>query len=178
MAVAALVGLAAGKRGVLAHPERHTRLWRVLCLVGFPVGLAGAVMFATTGGTTGLDAVALALTVLTAPLLAAAYVATLFQVFPTRLGAAVSRALAPAGRLALSNYLGQSVICAVIFTGWGFGLIGRVSPLTAVLVAVAVFAAQVLISAWWMRRHHYGPVEWLLRAVTNASVPPWRRAAA
>ncbi|MGK5741144.1 DUF418 domain-containing protein [Micromonospora sp. URMC 103] len=172
------VGLAAGKRGVLAHPERHTRLWRTLCWAGYPLGLAGAVLFATTGGTTGLDPVALALTVVTAPLLAAAYVATLFQIFPTRIGDVLSRTLAPAGRMALSNYLGQSVICAVVFTGWGFGLVGQVSPLAAVLVAVAVFAAQVAASAWWMRGHHYGPVEWLLRALTNATVPPWRRAAA
>ncbi|MEV6376266.1 DUF418 domain-containing protein [Micromonospora musae] len=173
-----LVGLAAGKRGILSEPQRHTRLWRRLCLVGYPVGLAGAVVFAGTGGTTGLDPVALALTVVTAPLLAAAYVATLFQLFRTRPGGTLSRALAPAGRMALSNYLGQSVICAVIFTGWGFGLIGQVSPLVAVLVAVAVFALQAVVSAWWMRGHHYGPVEWLLRALTNATVPPWRRRAA
>ncbi|MER7889940.1 DUF418 domain-containing protein [Micromonospora sp. NPDC094482] len=173
-----LVGLAAGKRGILANGDRHTRLWRVLCWVGYPVGLAGAVLFASTGGTTDLNPVALAVTVVTAPLLAAAYVATLYRIFPTRAGGWLARALVPAGRMALSNYLGQSLICAIIFTGWGFGLVGRVSPLTAVLIAAAVFAAQVLASAWWMRRHHYGPVEWLLRAVTNAALPPWRRAEA
>ncbi|WBB67938.1 DUF418 domain-containing protein [Micromonospora sp. WMMD812] len=170
-----LVGLAAGKRAVLADGDRHTRLWRVLCWVGYPVGLAGAVLFASTGGTTGLDPVALAVTVVTAPLLAAAYVATLYRIFPTRAGGRLSRALAPAGRMALSNYLGQSVICAIVFTGWGFGLIGHVSPLAAVGIAAAIFAAQVVASDAWLRRHHYGPVEWLLRALTNAALPPWRR---
>jgi len=170
-----LVGLAAGKRGVLADAGRYPRALRTLQLVGYPVGLTGGIVLAATGGTTGLNMFAIAVTVVTAPLLSAAYVASLLQVFHSRAGRRVVAALAPAGRMALTNYLGQSVICAIIFTGWGFGLIGHVSPLTAVLVAVLVFAVQLLGSAWWLGRHRYGPAEFLLRAVTNAAVPAWRR---
>ncbi|GAA1863027.1 DUF418 domain-containing protein [Asanoa iriomotensis] len=172
-----LVGLAAGKRRLLAEAHRHRRALSIVQLVGYPVGLAGAVVLASTGGTTGLNMAAVALTVVTAPLLSAAYVATLLRFFGTPSGHRVAAALAPAGRMALTNYLAQSVVCAVVFTGWGFGLIGDVSPLAAVGLAVVIFAAQAVVSARWLAAHQYGPVEWVLRAATNAHRPRWSRAA-
>ncbi|GAB3842755.1 DUF418 domain-containing protein [Dactylosporangium cerinum] len=90
-------------------------------------------------------------------------------------GARIAATLAPAGRMALTNYLSQSLLCVLLFTGAGLGLIGTVPPLGVLAIAFAIFAAQLPVSAWWMRRHRYGPVEWLLRAVTNAEWPAWRR---
>ena len=87
----------------------------------------------------------------------------------------LARGLAPAGRMALSNYLMQSVVCAFLFTGWGLRLSGSVSPGVGLLIAVAIFLAQLPLSAWWLRRHAYGPVEWLLRALTIGAWPAWRR---
>ncbi|MBE1484563.1 DUF418 domain-containing protein [Plantactinospora soyae] len=170
-----LVGLAAGKHRVLVDAARYPRALRTLQLVGYPIGLTGGLVLAATGGTTELNMFAVAVTALTAPLLGAAYIATLLQVFHSRSGQRLVAVLAPAGRMALSNYLGQSLICAIIFTGWGFGLIGHVSPLGAVLIAVAIFLAQLLVSAVWLGRYRYGPAEFCLRAVTNAEVPAWRR---
>ncbi|GAA3749252.1 DUF418 domain-containing protein [Plantactinospora mayteni] len=170
-----LVGLAAGKRQVLADAGRHRRALRIVQYVGYPVGLAGGVVLASTGGTTEMNMFALAVTVLTAPLLTAAYVGTLLEFFRTRPGQRLSAVIAPAGRMALSNYLGQSAICAILFTGWGFGLVGHVSPLTVVLVAVAIFLLQLLVSARWLATHRYGPAEYCLRAVTFAARPTWRR---
>ncbi|MDW5323582.1 DUF418 domain-containing protein [Plantactinospora sp. KLBMP9567] len=170
-----LVGLAAGKRQVLADAGRYRRALRIVQYVGYPVGLAGGVVLASTGGTTRLNMFAVAVTVLTAPLLTAAYVGTLLEFFRTRPGRRLAAVLAPAGQMALSNYLGQSVVCAILFTGWGFGLIGHVSPLTAVLLAVAIFLLQVLVSARWLATHRYGPAEFYLRAATNAAWPAWRR---
>ncbi|MBN1170598.1 MAG: DUF418 domain-containing protein [Micromonosporaceae bacterium] len=171
-----LVGLAAGKRRMLAHGLRRPASGlRLLMWIGYPIGIAGSAAFAAAGGTTSPDLLVLAVAVLTAPLLAAAYAATLLQACGTSWGRRVCGVLAPAGRLALTNYLGQSLACALIFTGWGFGLVGRVSPLAALLVALAIFAIQLLLSAWWLTRYQYGPVEWVLRAVTYAASPAWRR---
>jgi len=77
--------------------------------------------------------------------------------------------------MALTNYLSQSLICALIFTGLGLGLIGQVPPAGVLAIALGIFAAQLVLSARWMRTHRYGPVEWILRAVTNAQWPAWRR---
>ncbi|CFL92133.1 Predicted membrane protein [Bordetella pertussis] len=89
-------------------------------------------------------------------------------------GARLARWLAPAGRMALTNYLLQSLVCAVLFTAWGLRWVGTLAPLSVLGLAVLVFALQLPWSAWWLRRHAYGPVEWLLRALTLARWPAWR----
>ncbi|MFD7318555.1 DUF418 domain-containing protein [Streptomyces sp. NPDC059883] len=167
-----LVGLAAGKRRVLADPARHAGKLRLIQLIGFPVGLAGS-LFYTFGGHDNLFANAAHL--ITAPFLTAAYVATLLRVFRTARGARLAEALARPGRMALTNYLSQSLLCGLIFTGIGLGLIGRVPYAPVAAIAVVIFSVQVVWSAWWMRRFRMGPVEWLLRAATQWERPAMRR---
>ncbi|MER7207596.1 DUF418 domain-containing protein [Streptosporangium sp. NPDC000239] len=170
---ACLVGLAVGKRRLLADSDRHTATLRQIQWVGFPVGILGAIFYAHStwsGGTSVHHMLGQAVDLITAPLLAAAYVATLLRVFPR--APRLTSVLVPPGRTALTNYLSQSLICSLIFTGYGFALIDRLSPLAVSSIAVAIFAFQAAASGMWLRSHRYGPVEWLLRWFTN-----WRRPA-
>ncbi|MGQ5261401.1 DUF418 domain-containing protein [Micromonospora sp. ZYX-F-536] len=166
-----LVGLAAGKQRMLAEVPAHLPLLRRIEAVGYPVGLAGATLFAVGGGTSNLTG--LMVSVITAPFLAAAYAATMLRLFHRR--RRVADVLAPVGRMALTNYLGQSLACVVIFTGVGFGLAGHTAPAQVLLVALALFAVQLAASAWWLRRFRYGPAEWVLRGWTNRERPAMRR---
>ncbi|WP_242625105.1 DUF418 domain-containing protein [Krasilnikovia cinnamomea] len=172
-----LFGLAAGKRGLLARPIHATVLRRTQ-LIGFPIGLAGACLYAhaTTHwtGTAG-EAYAVAIDVLTAPALAAAYAATLLRLIRGRHGQRIADLLAPAGRMALSNYLAQSAVLAFIFTGYGLAEIGRLSPASVLVLVLVLYTIQLYASAIWMHTHAYGPLEWFLRAATHLTVPPWRR---
>ncbi|WP_219469257.1 DUF418 domain-containing protein [Nonomuraea rhizosphaerae] len=168
---ACLVGLAVGKLGVLRDPSAHTATLRRIQWAGFTLGLSGAAVYTMSAWNGGVNKFfGEAVDLVTAPLLAAAYAATFLRLLPY--APRIGRALAAPGRMALSNYLAQSLLCAVIFTGYGLALVDRVSPPLEVLIAVAVFAAQVFFSRWWLRSHRYGPVEWLLRAVTY-----WKRPA-
>ncbi|WP_406142943.1 DUF418 domain-containing protein [Streptomyces anulatus] len=172
-----LVGLAAGRRGALADTDRHPRLLRRLQWAGFTAGLLGAVVYADASlnhPESAYQLFALGLDVITAPLLAAAYAATVLRLVHGRCGRTVVTALAPAGRMSLTNYLGQSLVCALLFTGFGAALIGRVPPIGVAVIALTLFAAQTVASRWWLTRHGYGPLEWLLRAWTTLSIPPWR----
>ncbi|MGB3816728.1 DUF418 domain-containing protein [Achromobacter pulmonis] len=176
-----LAGYALGRRQALADPWRQPRVLWLLCALGALPGLAGSAAYATAA----LPSMALlweipglALGLFTAPLLSMSYAAALLLAMRTRPGAWLARTLAPAGRMALSNYLMQSVVCAFIFTGWGLRLSGGVSPGAALLIAGAIFGAQLPFSAWWLRHHAQGPVEWLLRALTLGAWPAWRRVAA
>jgi uncharacterized protein len=83
--------------------------------------------------------------------------------------------LAAVGRTALSNYLLQSVICTTIFYSYGFGLYGRTGWLAGVVLAFLIFAVQVPVSLWWLRRFRFGPVEWLWRSVTYGKRQPMRQ---
>ncbi|MFE1413055.1 DUF418 domain-containing protein [Streptomyces sp. NPDC058746] len=169
-----LLGLAAGKRGVLRDPAGNGPFLRRLQWVGFPVGIAGGLVWAHAAqghSGTAYQLVAVAVDVVTAPLLAAAYAATVLRLLTGPQGRRMAAVLAPAGRMTLTNYLTQSLVLSFVFTGFGAGLVGRLAPAYAALTALALFAAQAVFSRWWLARHRYGPVEWLLRAVTLARRP-------
>ena len=173
-----LLGLAAAKSNYFeGSADKRRQLWLAL-LIGAPVGLAGALCYSHLSATpsqVGPSVVGLAIGILTAPALACAYAAALLLVLQRTKGVAVGAWLAPAGRMALTNYLVQSLVCAVVFTAWGWGLIGRLAPLTVTLIALALYFAQLGLSRWWMRHHVFGPVEWLLRAVTHWQWPAWQK---
>ncbi|MEM1217104.1 MAG: DUF418 domain-containing protein [Bacteroidota bacterium] len=65
------------------------------------------------------------------------------------------------GRLSLTNYLMQSLICLVLFAG--FDLYAQLLPSTLVLIVCAIYSAQTVFSYWWLRRFRQGPMEGLWR---------------
>jgi uncharacterized protein len=83
--------------------------------------------------------------------------------------------LAAVGRMALTNYLLQTLICTMIFYGHGLGYFGYVNRLGQLVIVVAIWIGLLLISPWWLRRYQYGPVEWLWRSLTYRSLLPIRR---
>jgi uncharacterized protein len=84
------------------------------------------------------------------------------------------RFFAPVGRMALSNYLSQSVICVFLFYGWGLGWYGSVGPTGSLGLTFLVFAAQLAASAWWLQRFRFGPAEWAWRSLTYGKMQPFR----
>ncbi len=83
--------------------------------------------------------------------------------------------LAPVGRMALTNYLAHSALFVLLFYGIGTGLLGRVGTAGSVLMCLIIFAAQIELSAWWLRRFRFGPMEWLWRSLTYGRAQPMRR---
>ncbi len=74
--------------------------------------------------------------------------------------------LAPYGRMALSNYLLQSLIGTFILYGWGLGLLGEVHQWQMFLISLVVIFLQVALSKRWLAHFYYGPLEWLWRCGT------------
>ena len=81
---------------------------------------------------------------------------------------------AAVGRLALTNYLLQTVIVTTLLYGYGLGLYGRVGALLGLPIALVVYGAQVVGSRWWVRRFRFGPAEWLWRTVAYGQPQPLR----
>ncbi len=84
----------------------------------------------------------------------------------TRAGA-LQRALNAVGRMALSNYLAQSVLCLLLFTGAGFAWFGQLERHELYYVVFAIWILQLGLSSGWLRHHAQGPAEWLWRAATE-----------
>jgi uncharacterized protein len=82
--------------------------------------------------------------------------------------------LAPVGRMALTNYLTQSVFFVLFYSGVVTGLYGRVGPAWNMFAAVMFYLAQLLLSHWWFRHFRFGPVEWFWRGLTYLKWPRMR----
>ncbi|MET8061122.1 DUF418 domain-containing protein [Streptomyces microflavus] len=172
MVVAAfLAGFVAGRRRLLTGtgtPDRVARLRRI-CGWGLAVGLPGGVLMAAgTVGPLGArwEIPMFIVGMLTAPALSGAYACGLLLWFTTPRGARLAARLAPAGRMALTNYLVQSLVMALVFTGYGAALYGRVGAAAVLGGALIFYGCQLAASARLMERHRLGPVERLLRTVT------------
>jgi uncharacterized protein len=79
------------------------------------------------------------------------------------------------GRLALTNYLSQTVICTTIFYSFGFGLYARLGRPATLLVVLGVWTVQLIVSPLYLRWFRIGPVEWVWRCLAQCRVLPLRR---
>jgi uncharacterized protein len=103
------------------------------------------------------------------PLLAIGYAATTALLVTD--GRRLVNVFAPVGRMALTNYLMHSFICVVLSYGFGLGLWWRIGAATAMSIAAAIIVVQIPLSAWWLSRFRFGPVEWVWRRFTYGAPP-------
>jgi uncharacterized protein len=76
--------------------------------------------------------------------------------------------------MAFTNYVMQSIIFSFLFFGWGLGLFGmRSGP--ALLLGISIYVLQVIVSAAWLRRFRFGPIEWLWRTMMYGVIQPMKR---
>jgi len=177
-----LIGAWVGRHGWIARAREFLPQWRRLMRWALPLGLAfeGA---ATLLAESPLlpewrhrEFLASAVHLLSAPVLATGYVAGLVVLYHGRVGAKLLAPFAWAGRMALTNYLSQSLVLGFVLIGVGPGLAlaGHVGACALLGIVVATYTAQILFSRWWLGRFAYGPVEWVWRALTYGKMPPMR----
>ncbi len=168
-----LLGMAALKSGMLAGEWPRTA-YRRGALIGFGVGVPATLAITAWEWSSGFDlrAVAWAALVCTAPVRAATIAGWVCLLVPLAGSGALRGRIAAAGRMAFSNYLGTSLLCAGLFDG--FGLFGRFGRAELIGVVVSVWALMLLWSRPWLRRFRYGPLEWLWRSLARASRQPMR----
>jgi uncharacterized protein len=87
----------------------------------------------------------------------------------------LTQALAPVGRMALTNYLLHSIITAILFLPFGFGLFGKMEVWQGIVLTVLIFALQIPFSRFWLNRFHYGPFEWFWRSLTYMKIQPFQK---
>ncbi|HEU4851663.1 MAG TPA: DUF418 domain-containing protein [Telluria sp.] len=174
-----LIGTWFVRSGVMANTAAHLPLFRKLALYGIPLGvglgLLGSLV-ATTRMPDDGGAFQMAFSMLLLGNLPASlgYASAVILMLHSASWMSKIRVLAPFGRMALTNYLMQSLICAVVFYDWGLGYfgMGRAAQLG---FALGLCAVQIVMSHVWLQRYHYGLLEWVWRAVTYKTLPPLRR---
>lgn len=85
------------------------------------------------------------------------------------------KSLAAVGRMALTNYVMHSVICAIVFTGVGFSLFGQLERHELYYVVGSIWLFQLIASPIWLKYFRFGPLEWLWRSLTYKKRQPFKR---
>ena len=173
-----LLGLYAGRRRIFHDIPAHLPFIRRVQRWGLMIGVAGNVGFAVGGSfdpppTSVMQNVGRMCLVFAAPAMTFFYVSTIIVLTQGE----VWRRLVPlaaVGRMALTNYLLQSLICTMIFYGYGLALFCKVRPSLGLLLTIIIFFIQISLSVWWLRRFQFGPIEWLWRSLTYGQRQPMR----
>ena len=172
------------RSGAIARPREFGRLYGLLRWGALPLGLVamlGSLALSPTMDFANFNlrlSTAFALQMTANLLMCLGYLAWVMRGLEVPKVAGYLHWLAPAGRMALTNYLVQSIVCTLVFYGYGLGFFEHLPRVWQVPVALGLFAIQVLYSQWWMARFRFGPAEWLWRSITYWKLQPMRRIAA
>ncbi len=164
-----LLGLWCWRTGLVKSIEQRLPFVRavmwtslVIGLIGCSLSLRGELAAADQGSA--MQLVAFAGQELGAPALGIFYMSAITLLYFSGFGSRLLDALAPVGRMAMSNYVFQSIVCTSIFYSYGLGLYDRTTYGENVLIALGVFVLQLIVSHAWLRRFSFGPLEWVLRS--------------
>ena len=166
-----LFGFYAGRKMMYLHLENYVSFFKKLRLWGFVVGIPAAI--ASTyfeifqkhipnpiglGHTTfyALSVVPLCF----------AYTSVICLHWIKKKANSKLKLLAPLGRMALTNYLMQTIIGITLYYGVGFSLGGNIGPAVFIPIGLGVYILQIIYSNIWFKYFNYGPMEWIWRMLT------------
>ncbi|MBW5467142.1 DUF418 domain-containing protein [Brevibacillus formosus] len=173
-----LFGFLAAKRGVFERTEEFIpairRIWWLALglsvvlvpmiplvqfgIVKFPASISIAVQtFVTWSGLS----------------LCAFYITSLLLLYRKEGGKRMLKHLEPVGRMALSNYLSQTIITVMVVRVGN--LYGTLELALGLVFSLVIFTAQIFVSRWWLTKFQFGPAEWLWRCLTYGKLVPMRR---
>ncbi len=167
-----LCGLYVGKKGIFNDISSHIPLFKKIRFWGFLVGglfLILLVLFdsgtITTNALVNLSMLS-GINYLASLFLFPAYVSTIVLAAQNATWNKILSPVAAAGKMALTNYLSQTIICVIIFYSFGFGFYGKLTIFHGIILTAAIFLLQVFWSNMWMKKFRFGPMEWIWRLFT------------
>lgn len=171
-----MIGAGLFRSGVLARATPQT--WRRIAIIGLSIGLPLSVLatWLQTGELLGRSDLRWPefLHSLSALPLAAGIAGLVFALYGRGALRGIGARVEAAGRMALTNYIGQSLVLSAVAERWGLHLYGRLDGPQLTALAIGVFATLAILSHLWLRRYRMGPLEWLWRCGTYGAWLPNR----
>lgn len=159
-----LFGMAAAKGNLFTRPGVEQKWYKVGAIL-LPIGLAlksGSVLLQENAWSAILLNIG-------AQLLSVGYISIFAILFTSFSNSIVFRSFESVGKLSLTNYILQSIICTTIFYGYGLGFFGDFGMLNSIILGLIIFAMQCLISTLYLKKFRRGPLEIIMRIWTNFS---------
>ncbi|WP_417656710.1 DUF418 domain-containing protein [Pseudidiomarina aestuarii] len=181
-----LIGASFARAGIFTSASEHFSAYRRMAILGLVIGIPTAIYFGLFARNMNM----MMPTVFGAQMMTIQTIANLALclAYMSIIALVVRRAegrnqkhwlhnLAPAGRMALTNYLTHSIVFTTVFYGYAFGMYGEIGRAAATGFAILLYLAQIPFSRWWIERFHFGPAEWLWRTLTYGKRQPFKRSA-
>ena len=164
-----LIGLYLGRSNFIRQLPEKIEILKKVRFWGLTVGFS--LMFLIVVGTKLLPTVSALIAIiedqyLAGPILCLGYASALTLSFlknPTR---RIYGFFSKVGRMALTNYLTQSLVLSFLAYGWGLGLALRLNGFQVLGISFLLYVAQVILSGLWLSKFKYGPFEWIWRCIT------------
>jgi len=167
-----LIGFLAARRGIFINYNQNRLFFEKTFRWGLIVGVAASILYAYSYQhsvlmlPTGRTLLTLSMHSIGGLALGMSYVSGIALLFIKGKAEFLRKYLVPVGRMALTNYLMQSIIAVLLFHSYGLGLYGKIEVWQGVVLSVAIFCTQMLVSRWWLGYFRFGPFEWLWRSLT------------
>jgi uncharacterized protein len=176
-----LIGMAIVRAGILDHLERYRTRIRNFMLWAAVIGLPGAAFSAYFVATTDMKTVSVLIRSIEATsfsisyfLMALAYASFIALKFQKPGWQEFFHPLAAVGRMALTVYVGQSIVYTTIYFAYGLGYYARLGPAHIIPIAAVIFALDIVLCNWWLKHYRFGPLEWLWRSATYMKWQPMK----
>jgi len=176
-----LFGLLIARRGIVANYPNYLPLFRKLFWWSLALGLITntlyliASRYAVQSIPDGWSLLFMTMHTFGGLSLGLCYVSGIAILYIWGRGGFFTRYFAPIGRMALTNYLLQSILGAALFHSYGLGLYGKVAVWQGIVLTILIFAGQVFFSRWWFTHFQFGPFEWLWRSLTYGKLQAMRK---
>ncbi len=177
-----ILGLYVGKNLIYRKLEENKSLLKKVRFWGFIIGLPISILYAflemdehrLPEAFALLDTIAYAFSVVP---LSLAYTASISLWFLNAKYREFLKLFSNPGRMALTNYILQSVLGILIFYGVGFGFGAKTGLIYVILIAIGIYGLEIIFSHFWLKYFNYGPLEWLWRQLTFGKRFPLRKQA-
>jgi len=182
-----LLGLALYRWGFLSGNWAVRDYWKVVAIgygIGLPlVGYSFYDDYLTKpnleAGLSRMEAVPVEWVALIYPfqriLLVMAHVSAIILLYKSGYARPLFRRLEAVGQMAFTNYIMHSVICTLVFFGYGLNYYAELDFYQIYFVVLAIWVLQLIVSPVWLRFFFYGPLEWVWRSLTYWRLQPFRR---
>ncbi len=166
--------------GIMREHGKHTRLFSYMAWIGMGFGLTftvGGLLVLQHPATEGLIvflSIGMILFSTGQYLMAAGYLGLITCMIQSERWHRLLGKLTPLGRMALTNYIMQTVILTGIFHGYAGGMFGKISRTPQMLIVIAILIFQIHFSKWWLETYRFGPLEWAWRSLTYKKLQPMK----
>ena len=167
-----LFGLYAGKKRIFQNIEVNLHLIKKIWIWSLVIGLTMSIVKFIFKNMTGADFYSFYTAIHTGAGffgdtgLCFFFITSIMLLYQKRKWKLRLKPLTYTGRMALSNYLFQSIICTTIFYSYGLGLYGKIGPAAGLVLSIGIYIIQIFISKYWLKYYQFGPVEWVWRSLT------------